>query len=221
MRVLVGLVFACLLCGCAGPSPRDYLRVSLNASVQIVSLDSAGDPVSGGTGAFIDNKGTILTAAHVVDDAEAHYAITPDGVKHKARVIDSSDAYDWALLKLDDEYEGPCLQLASELPEVGTLVLVVGTPQLIGITIAEGIVAALRPSTWKPANGEPWVQISYYVVPGYSGGPVVNARGEIIGIISHGPLGRGGDPVGIAYAVPSMWVFQAYQRRYQHPPVCG
>lgn len=133
-----------------------------------------------GTGFFIDPEGYIATARHVIEDANRIVVMTRTGRELPATVVRYSTLFDAAVLKVNGG-RVPFLAFGdSEALRQGQEILVLGYPFGSGlgtdsITVTRGIISALRPS-------EGLIQYDAGTNPGNSGGPVLNLRGEVVGI---------------------------------------
>jgi serine protease Do len=152
-----------------------------------------------GSGVLIDASGTALTNAHVVERATEIEVVTLDGGKHKAKIVGVDKRTDLAVLKLDGNKPFPYLKLAdSDEVRVGDWVLAVGSPFGLQATVTSGIVSA-KARQIGAGPYDDFLQTDAAINPGNSGGPLVNMRGEVIGINT--AIVRGGN--GIGFAIPS------------------
>lgn len=144
----------------------------------IVSVDSQlSDGLSCGTGCIIDKSGVILTSAHVVDVGNAVVVTTNNGQNYTAKVLKClGDNKDIALLKIDAKRNFKTVKLGnSEKVKVGEKVLAIGNPFGFSGTLTQGIVSRIDYAKNR-------IQTDAAINPGSSGGPLLNERGEIIGI---------------------------------------
>ena len=143
----------------------------------IVSVDSQlSDGLSCGTGCIIDKSGVILTSAHVVDVGNAVVVTTNNGQNYTAKVLKLGDNKDIALLKIDAKRNFKTVKLGnSEKVKVGEKVLAIGNPFGFSGTLTQGIVSRIDYAKNR-------IQTDAAINPGSSGGPLLNERGEIIGI---------------------------------------
>lgn len=152
-----------------------------------------------GSGAFVDPFGTIVTAGHVLTDAAVVAVKTADGSVYQACNFWVSKDSDLGFCKIDPKTPTPYLSFAKRTPRLGDVIRVIGTPHIgenvdLSGTVTQGIVSCeLR----KHEDGY-YMQIDAGAIPGNSGGPVVNTKYEIIGILVAG-VGPG---VEINFAVP-------------------
>ena len=153
-----------------------------------------------GSGIIIDKDGYILTNNHVVDNADEIKVKISDGRELKAKVIGRDTKTDLALIKISSLFENlPVLALGdSEKMRVGDWVLAVGNPFGLEHTVTQGIISA----TGRVIGSGPYdnfLQTDAPINPGNSGGPLVNLKGEVIGInTAIVPQGQG-----IGFAIPS------------------
>jgi len=153
-------------------SARDIARRSFPSVVVLVAEDRSGDQVLG-SGFFIDNN-IIATNYHVVKGATKIVARSVGQKRVNEVSVFRTDAKeDLALLRVEQRVMLP-LTLAHTTVAVGDVVYVVGNPEGLEGTFSQGIVSALR--------GNSFVQITAPISHGSSGGPVLNARGEVIGV---------------------------------------
>lgn len=148
-----------------------------------------------GSGLIISSDGQIVTNHHVIDQAEYIAVILDDGSKYEARVLRRDSQTDLALLKIDTGRTLPAARLAdSDRVSVGEWVLAIGNPYGFDRTVSFGIVSGkgrFIPGTdTEVALLNDFIQTDALIDPGSSGGPLINLRGEVIGINSVG-IGRG------------------------------
>lgn len=158
-------------------------------------------PVRGeGSGFIVRADGIILTNAHVVNDAEEVVVKFADRREFIAKVLGSDKLTDIAVLKI----EATNLQVASLAPttplRVGEWVLAIGSPFGFESTVTAGVISATRRSL--PGDGSvPFIQTDAAINPGNSGGPLINMRGEVVGINSQ-IYTRTGGYQGLSFAIP-------------------
>ena len=185
---------------------------SVNRSVVNITIASAsegffGEETSTGTGSgfVIDRQGHILTNYHVVENANTVQVTLFDGSSHEAKVIGEDATNDVAVVKIDvgkDKLFPVTFGDSSKLV-VGLKVLAIGNPFGLERTLTTGIVSALDRSI-KAKNGrliKGIIQTDAAVNPGNSGGPLLNAKGEVIGV-NTAILSQVGQSAGISFAVP-------------------
>ena len=151
-----------------------------------------------GSGFIIESNGFILTNAHVIEGATTIYVTLPDKREFKAKLIGADKRTDVALVKI--EATGlPRLTIGdSSKVRVGEWVLAIGSPFGLENTVTAGIVSAKSRDT---GDYLPFIQTDVAVNPGNSGGPLLNTRGEVIGINSQ-IFSRSGGYMGISFAIP-------------------
>ncbi|RZT41641.1 DegQ family serine endoprotease [Cupriavidus agavae] len=151
-----------------------------------------------GSGFITSQDGYVMTNAHVVADAETIYVTLPDKREFKAKLIGTDKRTDVALLKI--EATGlPRLTLGdSDKIRPGEWVLAIGSPFGLDNSVTAGIVSAKGRDT---GDYLPFIQTDVAVNPGNSGGPLINLRGEVIGINSQ-IYSRSGGYMGISFAIP-------------------
>jgi len=159
-----------------------------------------------GSGVIVSPNGYILTANHVVADADVIKVAIQGGKKEfTARVIGKDEPSDVAVLKIEAS-DLPAITLAdSEQLQVGDVVLAIGNPFGVGQTVTTGIVSALGRNGLGFGRYEDFIQTDAAINPGNSGGALVDAAGRLVGIntaIISPSSGTEGGSVGIGFAVP-------------------
>ncbi|MGB3135877.1 MAG: HhoA/HhoB/HtrA family serine endopeptidase [Nodosilinea sp.] len=157
-----------------------------------------------GSGFIIDNTGNILTNAHVVNRADRVIVTLKDGRSFDAVVEGVDEVTDLAVVKIDDG-EDDLLPVAalgnSDQVEVGDWAIAVGNPLGLDNTVTLGIVSTLKRASSAvgiPGKRLEFIQTDAAINPGNSGGPLVNQRGEVIGINT----AIRADAMGIGFAIP-------------------
>lgn len=151
-----------------------------------------------GSGFIISNDGFVLTNAHVVDGADEVTVTLTDRREFKAKVLGADKRSDVALLKVEGSGL-PFLTVGdSSKIRVGEWVIAIGSPFNLDSTVTAGIISAKSRDT---GDFLPLIQSDVAVNPGNSGGPLINMRGEVIGINSQIATLSGGYN-GISFAVP-------------------
>jgi serine protease Do len=159
---------------------------------------------SQGSGVVVDESGYVLTNYHVVAHAVEILVQLPDRPESfRARLTGVDAATDLALIKL--ESRGLTFQTAkfgdSEAAEVGDWVLAIGNPYGLSQSVTHGIISATsRQDVLQNVEVQDFIQTDAAINPGNSGGPLVNLKGEIIGL-NTAALGEGNK--GISFAIPS------------------
>ena len=172
-------------------------------SVIYDSLHPLSDPSTTGVGAgfIIDKSGTVLTNAHVVDGATIITVTLFDGNRVTAELLALDSAQDIAILRLPPAKHGyPTVALGdSKTLHIGQQALVVGSPFGLGFTLTSGIISGLGPATGLPGTTPTRIiQTTAPINPGNSGGPLVDSKGEVIGITTATLMGA----QNIGFAIP-------------------
>ena len=151
-----------------------------------------------GSGFILTTDGFVMTNAHVVDGADEVLVTLTDKREFKARIIGADKRTDVAVVKIE----------ASGLPavkvgdvgrlKVGEWVMAIGSPFGLENTVTAGIVSAKQRDT---GDYLPFIQTDVAINPGNSGGPLINMRGEVVGINSQ-IYSRSGGFMGISFAIP-------------------
>jgi tetratricopeptide (TPR) repeat protein len=154
------------------------------AVVTIIVYDRRGHELGFGSGFFVSSSGEILTNHHVIEGATSAKVRTLDGRLVPVQVILADDAKsDLARLLVLNEEDTPYLPVATERPQVGDHVMVMGSPMGLDETVTEGIVSAVPEQRAGQSDLEPaTLQITAAISEGSSGGPVLNERGEVVGV---------------------------------------
>ncbi len=156
-----------------------------------------------GSGFIIDQEGHILTNHHVVAGADRLTVKLPDGRQFDAEVSGTDEATELAVIRLsgaeDEELPVAALGDSDEL-YVGEWVIAIGNPLGLSYTVSSGIVSAKGRSVGL-ARYENLIQTDAAINPGNSGGPLVNLKGEVVGI-NTAIISRTGGYMGIGLAIP-------------------
>ncbi|WP_437177295.1 DegQ family serine endoprotease [Collimonas arenae] len=151
-----------------------------------------------GSGFVISADGYVMTNAHVIDGASEVYVTLTDKREFKAKVIGADTRSDVALLKIDGANLPRLVMGDSDKIKAGEWVLAIGSPFGLENTVTAGIISAKARDT---GDYLPLIQTDVAVNPGNSGGPLINMRGEVVGINSQ-IYSRSGGFMGISFAVP-------------------
>ncbi len=154
-----------------------------------------------GSGFIVDPGGFIVTNDHVVEDEDELTVKLSDGSEHRARVAGRDPKTDIALIKIDVERRLPVVRLGdSAALEVGEWVLAIGNPFGLEHTVTSGIVSA-KGRRIGAGPYDNFIQTDASINPGNSGGPLINLRGEVVGV-NTAIFSRGGGNIGIGFAIP-------------------
>lgn len=135
--------------------------------------------VSQGTGFFVDERGFVVTNAHVLAGARLANIHTFDSEVYPATLVGYDLEMDIALMKISGNFEGLELGDSDEV-RIGEKVIAIGNPLGLSFTATEGIISA---KNREGVNGLPYYfQTDVALNPGNSGGPLINTKGEVIGI---------------------------------------
>ena len=202
--------------GEGGPSVRDvYTRDG--PGVVTVDVGSTSRGPGGGSGFVIDEGGYIVTNQHIVDDAEAVSVRFSSGAREEAEVVGEDPSTDTAVLRINAPEEAlkPLTLGDSDTVGVGDPVIAIGNPLNVGISVTTGIVSGTGRPIPAPnrytINGA--VQTDAALSSGNSGGPLLDARGEVIGVNSQtAASGLGVVAQGVNFAVPINTVKSAVEQ---------
>ena len=171
------------------PQPREYRRQQRGM----------------GSGMILDVQGHILTNFHVVQNVDDVKVQLADKRTFEAEIIGSDEKTDVAILKLKGRLpeDLPPVTLGnSDALSVGNLVLAVGAPFGLTQTVTDGIISAVSRSDVGIVDYEDFIQTDAPINPGNSGGPLVNMRGEVIGMNSAIATNIG-QSAGVGFSIPS------------------
>ena len=167
------------------PSPRlaaeipdgiePVAAVARQVGPAVVQIETAGGV---GSGVIYDTFGLILTAAHVVGDANTVTVRLSDGTSVQGTVVGTHDGTDVAVVSIPGRPDLPTAALAIGLdPMIGSLAVALGSPFGLDQTVTAGVVSAIR-----TIGGVGMIQTDAAINPGNSGGPLVDRLGRVIGI---------------------------------------
>ncbi len=158
--------------------------------------------VGTGSGVIINKDGYIITNNHVIAGSSKISVTLNDNREFEAELIGSDEETDIALLKIDTEDDLPAIAFGdSDNAKVGEWVLAVGNPFNLTSTVTAGIISA-KSRDLSRDKSQSFIQTDAAVNPGNSGGALVNARGELIGI-NTAITSQTGAYIGYSFAVPS------------------
>ncbi|HEV2911819.1 MAG TPA: Do family serine endopeptidase [Pyrinomonadaceae bacterium] len=165
-----------------------------------------------GSGFIVDAKGYILTNQHVVQGATRITVGLQSGEELRGRVVGVDEETDVAVVKVDTPRDLPTVRLGDSAGvQVGDWVLAIGSPFGLDQTVTAGIISTLQRQTPYFTNFQQFLQTDAAINRGNSGGPLVNMRGEVIGINSQIATSTG-DYNGIGFALPSNEASFVYQQ---------
>lgn len=167
------------------------LKTALDGSVTVVTGGKYG------SGVIISKDGLVLTCSHVVGGNDVTDVILSNQVRLKAKVLRNLPEYDAALLQLEGASANPLPIGNSTKAEIGEELWVIGTPSAteLGQSVSKGILSGKRVMEEKS-----YLQTDASVSPGKSGGPLINQKGEIVGLVNAKVISRGTE--GVGFAIP-------------------
>lgn len=195
------------------PSPAAKVYEAVRGA--IVRVRAIGDSLENdeylqratGSGVVIVDRGTILTSLHVVAGAGRIRVVFADGLEADAKLVGQHPENDLAVLQAEtvpDDLAAATVRPAADL-QPGDVVVAVGFPFGIGPSVTAGVVSGLKREYRSPAGDRllsELIQFDAAVNPGSSGGPLLNAAGEVVGIVTAMLDPGGGGFAGIGFAVP-------------------
>jgi len=170
--------------------------------------DSALQPaISAGSGVIVDSaRGLVITNFHVIQNAQAIEVGLNNGKSYSAQLLGAAPQLDIAVLRVAPR-DLPALPLGdSSKVTVGDYAVAIGNPFNLGQTVTAGIISATNRGLSDEAPRR-FLQTDAPITPGNSGGPLINSRGEVVGINSALISPNQGN-VGIGFAIPSNVVRQ-------------
>jgi S1-C subfamily serine protease len=179
--------------------------VNITSNALVFNFFLGSVPQQGqGSGFVLDKAGHVLTNYHVVENANRGIEVQLSN-KHKysAKVIGTDHSHDLALLQIDAPNLQPVTLADSNDLLVGQKVYAIGNPFGLAGTMTRGIISAIRPI--RGAEGAPIedaIQTDAAINPGNSGGPLLNSRGEVIGINTMIASNGAEQSSGIGFAIP-------------------
>ncbi len=166
---------------------RASLRIEGRCSAQ-----RGGQAIGIGTGFFVSGSGLVLTAYHVVDAASQgapcpvrYVAVAPDRREFTLSLVGFDAYHDLAVLQAKVDGTVPFLPLGARLPRPGTDVVAVGDSRDQFLQARAGKVTRLGVQPGRPDFADNTIEMTTSLAPGDSGGPVVNADGEAVGVVSY------------------------------------
>jgi serine protease Do len=156
-----------------------------------------------GSGVIVSQDGYILTNNHVVDSVDRVKVELPDNRTFTAKVVGTDPATDLAVVKIDAKNLPTLAMGDSDAVKVGDVVLAIGNPLGVGETVTSGIISAKGRQTPDGADGyQDFLQTDAAINHGNSGGALVNAGGQLIGINSQ-IMSMSDGNIGLGFAIPS------------------
>jgi serine protease Do len=171
-----------------------------------------------GSGFIVSSDGYIATNAHVVQQAEQIHVKLSNRDEYDAKLIGVDPTTDVALIKIKPREELPVVHMGdSDELEVGDWVVAIGNPFGLAATVTAGIVSA-KGRVIGAGPYDDFIQTDASINPGNSGGPLLNTRGDVVGINS-AIFSRSGGSVGIGFAIPINLAHHVVDELRQHGKV--
>ncbi|HWZ44749.1 MAG TPA: trypsin-like peptidase domain-containing protein [Candidatus Saccharimonadales bacterium] len=155
-----------------------------------------------GSGFVIDSQGRILTNYHVVENARQVDVTTSDKKRYKAQIVGADPTNDLAVIQIPFHSITPAVLADSKGLVVGQKVFAIGNPFGLSGTMTRGIISSIRSVRGQRGFIDEAIQTDAAINPGNSGGPLLNSRGEVIGINSMIFTGGAEQSAGIGFAIP-------------------
>ncbi|HEY1759823.1 MAG TPA: Do family serine endopeptidase [Bryobacteraceae bacterium] len=193
-----------------GDDPLDQLRGFFGPNApQLVNPEDQKHEQSG-TGFVVDKNGYIVTNNHVVERGDKIMVkLQGDSTEYRARVIGTDTETDLAVLKIDAHKPLEAVSIGnSDSVQVGDWAVAIGSPFTLEESVTAGIVSALGRDINR-SSFQRFIQTDAAINPGNSGGPLVNIRGEVIGVNTMIATSGGGSQ-GVGFALPSNMVVRVY-----------
>ena len=185
---------------------RKALPSVVNITSTAVAFDFFNRPVpqqGQGSGFILDKQGHILTNNHVIDNAQRVEVTLADKHKYKATVVGVDRQHDLALILINAPNLVPATLAESNGLVVGQRVYAIGNPFGLSGTMTRGIISAIRSIGVQGGSPiEDAIQTDAAVNPGNSGGPLLNSRGEVIGVTTLIASAGADQSAGIGFAIP-------------------
>ncbi|MGC1272397.1 MAG: trypsin-like peptidase domain-containing protein, partial [Planctomycetaceae bacterium] len=173
-----------------------------------------------GSGSIIDKQGHVLTNYHVVENAQQVEVALYDGSTFEAKFVGADPVNDLAVIKIDAPPEKlfPIETGDSSLLKVGMRVFAIGNPFGLERTMTVGIVSSLNRSLQIRGNRsiKAIIQTDAAINPGNSGGPLLDSRGQLIGVNTAIATANSGQNAGVALAIPSTLVSRVVPQLIRH-----
>jgi len=172
-----------------------------------------------GSGVIVDAaRGYVLTNNHVIDKAQEITVTLQDGRRLSAKLVGADEQTDVALVQIKAQGLSAVPLGDSDRLRVGDFVVAIGSPFGLSQTVTSGIVSALGRTGLGIEGYENFIQTDASINPGNSGGPLVNLRGELIGV-NTAILAPQGSSIGIGFAIPANMVKAVMRQLIRHGEV--
>lgn len=161
-------------------SLTDIVEIAEPSVFVVYTYNRSGKRIGQGTGFFIEGQGIAVSNHHVFEKGESWKIRTIGGDEYDVkRIIKQSEKFDYVIFQVETREDVAFLPLASSLPRKGEDIVVLGNPRGLESTVSRGIVSSIR--KYK-GQKDALVQMDAAISPGSSGSPVMNIRGEVVGI---------------------------------------
>src|SRR3984893_7187812 len=162
-----------------------------------------------GSGVIVTKEGHIITNNHVVDQVDEIEVKLSDGRSEKARLVGADAQLDLAVLKIDNPGVKPLKLADSDSVQAGDFILAIGNPFGFEETVTDGIISSKGRPNRSDVFGD-LLQTNAAINPGNSGGPLINLRGEVVGI-NTAIISASGTSAGVGFAILSNTVRMALE----------
>lgn len=189
----------------ASDAPLSVADVYQTLRPSVVLIEASGKSDDLGTGVIANANGSIITAAHVITGAASIKITYSDGTSAAAKVASSDTKQDIAMLTPAELPDTLVPAVLGGGPAVGDDVVAIGNPLGLTATTTDGVVSGLNRTLTRPKQSDQTglIQFDAAVNPGSSGGPLVNDRGQVVGIVvALANPTKAGTFIGIGFAVP-------------------
>ena len=164
----------------AALSPKELFDVLAPSVVAIKTFDYRHRPIGQGSGFFVTTDGNVVTNHHVIDDAHSAVIVTHDGREIAAtHVLSTSETMDLAILRTNAMGVTPLKVSTGRAPAVGATAYAIGNPRGLRNSLSQGLISGHR----RTREGTRVLQTSASISPGSSGGPLLDAKGVVVGVI--------------------------------------
>ncbi len=144
------------------------------------TFDENGEQLGMGTGFFIEASGIGVSNFHVFENGSQWTIQTSDNQDFKvSKILEYSEDFDYVIFQVEKGNRFPTLPISNTTPEKGEDIVVLGNPKGLESTLTRGIISSIRE---HENNDKALLQIDAAISPGSSGSPVMNMRGEVVGI---------------------------------------
>jgi S1-C subfamily serine protease len=193
---------------------QQFVRVVRVVSPEVVQVQGKR---ALGSGVVLDDRGDVVTNAHVIAGERQFVVTLSDGERHNATLMGSDPGHDLAVVRISGARPAAATFADSSSPQVGDLVLAIGNPLGLRSSVTQGIVSSLNRSVFEGSGVRlsPVIQTSAAINPGNSGGALVDLDGRVVGIPTLEALDPqlgGGQAAGIGFAIPSNTVRRVADR---------